>query len=156
MADIDFESKLKEFIKSRGISAQHIHFEQSCHSVEEAACAANAKKEDFVKNVCMTDRGGNILVCIVKGEDKASKEKVAELLGIEKPRMMNAQEMLERIGYPAGGTPSFGYNAIFMVDERVMEREFVLSGGGSENSLVRISPKELLRANNGRVAKIRS
>ena len=154
MADIDFESKLKEFIKSRGIDAQHMHFGQSCHTVEEAARAANAKREDFVKNVCMIDAEGNVLVCIVKGENRASREKVAKVLGIKKPKMANAQEMLEKTGYPAGGTPSFGYNAAFLVDERVIEMESVLSGGGSENSLVRISPKEMLGANGGRVAKI--
>jgi len=151
-----FEEKLKQFMRLRAIDAQHLHFSQSCHSVEEAALAANAKREDFVKSVCMQDAAGNVLVCIVKGEDRASREAVAALLGIEMPRMMNAKEMLEKTGYPAGGTPSFGYNATFLIDKRVMEKDFVLSGGGSENSLVKISPRELLKANNGKVAKIRA
>ena len=153
--EIDFEDKLRRFIINNGISAEHMHFEQSCHSVGEAARAANAKREDFVKNVCMIDAQGNVIVCIVKGEDRASREDVARLLGIGKPRMMNAQELLEKTGYPAGGTPSFGYNAVFLVDDRVMGMGSVLSGGGSENGLVRIAPNELLKANNGRVARIR-
>ena len=153
--EIDFDAKLKLFISDNGILAEHMHFDQSCHSVEEAAKAANASRDDFVKNVCMIDAKGNVLVCIVKGEDRVSKARVSQLLQTEKPRMMNAEEVLEKTGYPAGGTPSFGYNASFLVDERVMEKDFVLSGGGSENSLVRISPKELLKANNGLVARIR-
>lgn len=152
---LDFEEKLKQFMRLNAIEAQHMHFEQSCHSVEEAALAANAKREDFVKNVCMQDANGRVLVCIVKGEDKASREAVAALLGIPKPRLMDAQQMLEKTGYPAGGTPSFGYNATFLVDSRVMEKDFVLTGGGSENSLVKIAPKELLKANSGKVARIR-
>jgi len=153
--ETDFEAKLKRFILDNGILAEHMHFDQSCHSVDEAAKAANATRDSFVKNVCMIDAKGNVFVCIVKGEDRASKAHVSQLLQAEKPRMMNAEEVLEKTGYPAGGTPSFGYNATFLVDERVMEKDFVLSGGGSENSLVRISPKELLKANNGKVAKIR-
>lgn len=131
--ETDFEPKIKEYMREKGIIAQHMHFSQSCHSVGEAAQAANAKREDFVKNVCMLDAAGNVLVCIVKGEDRASREKVAALLNIPKPRLASAQEMLEKTGYPAGGTPSFGYNAIFLVDLRVLEKEFVLTGGGSEN-----------------------
>ena len=153
--EIDFDAKLKRFILDNGILAEHMHFDQSCHSVDEAAKAANASRDDFVKNVCMIDAKGNVLVCIVKGEDRVSKARVSPLLQAEKPRMMNAGEVLEKTGYPAGGTPSFGYNASFLVDERVMEKDFVLSGGGSENSLVRISPQELLKANNGLVARIR-
>ena len=153
--EIDFEARLKRFILGKGILAEHMRFDQSCHSVDDAAKAANAARDSFVKNVCMIDSEGNVFVCIVKGEDRVSKARVSQLLQTEKPRMMDAGEVLEKTGYPAGGTPSFGYNASFLVDERVMEKDFVLSGGGSENSLVRISPKELLKANNGRVARIR-
>ncbi len=36
-----------------------------------------------------------------------------------------------------------------------MEKEVVYSGEGSENSLVKMSTKELQKANKGKVAKIR-
>jgi len=36
-----------------------------------------------------------------------------------------------------------------------MEKEVVYSGGGSEKSLIKISPQELLKANQGQVIKIR-
>ena len=50
--------------------------------------------------------------------------------------------------------PSFGYNAIFLIDPKVMEVEKIYSGGGSTNSLVKISPQELQRVNGGTVVKI--
>ncbi|VVB58629.1 Aminoacyl-tRNA editing domain protein [Candidatus Anstonella stagnisolia] len=152
----NFEEKLKAYMQGHGIAAQHMHFSQSCHSVKEAAAAAHASEGDFVKNVCMLDAAGSIIVCIVKGEDKASGEKIAALLKIPKPRLATSQEMLEKTGYPAGGTPSFGYRATFLVDLRVMEKQYMLTGGGSGHSLVKISPKELLRANNAKTADIRA
>ncbi len=36
-----------------------------------------------------------------------------------------------------------------------MEKETVYTGGGSENSLVKISPKEILKANKGMVVRVR-
>ena len=48
-----------------------------------------------------------------------------------------------------------GYEAIFLIDPKVMEKETVYTGGGSENSLVLISPPELQRANQGRIVRIR-
>jgi prolyl-tRNA editing enzyme YbaK/EbsC (Cys-tRNA(Pro) deacylase) len=35
-----------------------------------------------------------------------------------------------------------------------MEKEMVYSGGGSENSLIKISPQELQKANQDRIIKI--
>ncbi len=152
---LEFEVKLKKFIADNKINAEHLSFSQSCHSVAEAALAANVSEEDFVKNICMIDNNGNLIVAIVKGEDRASTSQVAKVLGIERPRIATPEEILEKTGYPCGGTPSFGYAGIFLVDERVMEKQIVYSGGGSQNSLVKISPDELVTANKGRIAKIR-
>jgi prolyl-tRNA editing enzyme YbaK/EbsC (Cys-tRNA(Pro) deacylase) len=70
-------------------------------------------------------------------------------------RTASPAEVLARTGYPAGGTPSFGYEAIFLIDPKVMEKEKVYTGGGSENSLLLIFPPELQRANQGRIVRIR-
>ena len=149
------EEKIKKYIKENQIKAEHISFQQSCHSVEDAAKAANASAEDFVKNICMINSEGNLIVAIVKGEDKVSTTKVGTILNTPRPRMATPAEILEKTGYPCGGTPSFSYTAIFLIDSRVMEKETVYSGGGSENSLVKISTKELQRVNKGKIVDIR-
>lgn len=149
------ETKFKEFIKANNIQGEHLSFNQSCHSVEEAAQATGASPQDFVKNICMIDNNGNLIVAIVKGEDRASTSRVEKALNIERPRTATPDEILEKTGYPCGGTPSFGYQAKFLIDPRVMEMDTVYSGGGSENSLLKISTKELQKANQGEVVKVR-
>ncbi|MEK7632901.1 MAG: YbaK/EbsC family protein, partial [Patescibacteria group bacterium] len=144
---IESEEKLKSFLKKEASSAEHLHFAQSCHSVKEAAIAANVPEEDFVKNICMINFDGTLIVAIVKGEDRASTSRVAEALKIERPRLANPEEILSLTGYPCGGTPSFGFPGTFFIDPRVMEKEFVYTGGGSEQSLVKVTPQELLRLN---------
>lgn len=151
----EYEEKIKKFLQDNNIQGEHLHFEQSCHSVEEAARAANANTDDFVKNICMIDSENNLIVAIVKGEDRASTKRVSKALNIERPRTANDQEILQKTGYPCGGTPSFGYQAKFLIDPRVMEKETVYTGGGSENSLVRISTKNLQKANSGEIVRVR-
>ncbi len=150
-----YESKLKDYIKQHGIDCEHLSFEQSCHSVEDACKAVNATKEDFVKNICMFSADEKLIVTIVKGEDRASTERVSKVLNITRPRIATPEEILQLSGYPCGGTPSFGYSAIFLIDERIMEKVVVYSGGGSQNSLVKISTKELLHANDGQICRVR-
>lgn len=76
-------------------------------------------------------------------------------MGIERPKTVNPQEILEKTSYICGGVTSFGYLATFLIDPKVMEKEYVYSGGGSEKSLIKISPQELQKANQGQMIRIR-
>ena len=151
----DYEEKLKRIIEERGIDAEHLSFDKYCRSVAEAAMTVGAEPEDFVKSICMVDGDGGVIVAIVKGEDRASTSRVAKALGTERPRVASPDEILGLTGFPVGGTPGFGFDAKFLVDPRVLEKDRVYLGGGSERSLVRMSTRELVRANGGRVARVR-
>lgn len=154
-AQQQYEEKLKEFIRQHDLAAEHLSFEVSCHSVAEAAAAVNADPTDLVKNICLVGGNGQLIVAIVKGEDSASASRSAKALGLSQARPATEDEILERTGYPCGGTPSFGYAANFLVDPRVLEKSEIYTGGGSEYSLVKISPAELVKANQALVTRIR-
>ncbi|MDA1612159.1 YbaK/EbsC family protein [Bacillus cereus] len=150
-----YDLKIKEYLNETKINAEHLILNESCHSVEEAAKAVNAYKEEFVKNICMMDQNGNLIVAIVKGEDRASTSRVSKALNIARPGLATENEVLEGTGYPAGGVPSFGYRAEFLIDPRVTELTYVFTGGGSPNSLVKITVEDLLKVNKGIVVRIR-
>jgi prolyl-tRNA editing enzyme YbaK/EbsC (Cys-tRNA(Pro) deacylase) len=155
MEDNDsYDSLLKRYIRENHICCEHLVFSERCHSVAEAAQAAGVTPRDFIKNICMIDSNGSLVVAIVKGEDRASTSRVAKALK-ESARIATPEEMLEKSGYPCGGTPSFGYPARFLIDEKVMQMEVVYTGGGSEYSLVKICPADLMKANGGELARVR-
>jgi len=137
------------------VRSEHLSFDQPCHSVAEAARAVNASPEELVKNICLVDRDGRLITAIVKGEDRVSVSRIAKTLQREGLRLATPEEILEKTGYPCGGTPSFGYQAMFLIDPKVMKREIDFTGGGSETSLVKIRTEELVRANQGTILRIR-
>ncbi|ADY24717.1 YbaK/EbsC family protein [Bacillus paranthracis] len=150
-----YDLKIKEYLNETKINAEHLILNESCHSVEKAAKAVNAYKEEFVKNICMMDQNGNLIVASVKEEDRASTSRVSKALNIARPRLVTENEVLEGSGYPAGGVPSFWYRAEFLIDPRVTELTYVFTGGGSPNSLVKITVEDLLKVNKGIVVRIR-
>ena len=150
-----YDAKLKRYIEAHRIACEHLVFSERCHSVSEAAAAAGVTPRDFVKNICLVDSTGALVVAIVKGEDRASTTRVAKALKAESARIATPEEMLEMSGYPCGGTPSFGYPARFLIDEKVLQMEIVYTGGGSEHSLVKIRPADLVKAIQGDVVRIR-
>jgi prolyl-tRNA editing enzyme YbaK/EbsC (Cys-tRNA(Pro) deacylase) len=150
-----YDVKLKRYIEDHHIACEHLVFSQRCHSVSEAAAAAGVTPRDFIKNICLIDSTGSLVVAIVKGEDRASTSRVAKALKVESARIATPEEMLEKSGYPCGGTPSFGVPARFLIDEKVLQMEVVYTGGGSEYSLVKIRPADLAKANQGEILRIR-
>lgn len=151
----EFEEKFKKYLTANKVDAEQQVFENICHSVEEAAAAANASPEDFVKSICMVKNDGTLIVAIVKGEDRASTSRVAKALNIETPKIATPEEIVEKTGYMCGGVPALGYDAIFLIDPKVMETEYVYTGGGSPYSLTRIATKIMHQANNGHIVRVR-
>jgi len=148
--------KLRAYIKENSIDAEVLTFNQSTHSVAEAAEAVGAEPSHFVKSICMIGPDEQLIIAIVKGEHRASTSRVAKALGIPRPRIATPEEVLEKSGYPAGGVPAFGYDAKFLMDPKVLEMEKVYSGGGSERALTLMTPREMQRANDAIIAKVRS
>ena len=151
-----YEEKLRTYIKEHEIDAELLTFNQSTHSVADAAAAVGAEPEDFVKSIAMIGPEDQLIIAIVKGEHRASTSRVSKALKIERPRVAEPDEMLEKSGYPVGGTPAFGYDAIFLIDPKVLEKDKVYSGGGSEMALTLMSPEEMQRVNGAKVARVRS
>lgn len=152
--DIYFK-KLHTFIKQHLVNCEHLFFEQSCHSVLEAAETVGADESDFVKNICFLDASNHLVVAIVRGVDRVSSTKLGKLLNSPRPRAAGPDEILQLTGYPCGGTPSFGFDAKFLIDLKVMEKSYIYTGGGSEKSLVKISPNLLPKLNKGEIVSIR-
>ena len=149
-----YEENLIKYLEDNDIKAKHLIFNESCHSAHEAAKAANVKVEEIVKSICFVDKNNDLIVAILSGDDKISIPNIRHALNIPRPRTATDEEILEKTGYVCGGVPSLGYEAKFLIDEKVMEKNEIFMGGGSPRSLVKISPKELMRINNGIIAKI--
>ena len=150
----EFEEKIIDYMKAHKINAEHLSFNESCHSVAEAAEAAGASTQDFVKNICLLGPNGELAVAIVRGNDRVDTKKTAKFLGLKKVRMATAEEILKRTGYPCGGTPSFGFDATFLIDHNVLDMPLVYTGGGSQTSLIKSTPQVLLAANKGMITDI--
>ncbi len=148
--------KLRKHIQDQKIDATVYTFKSSTHSVSEAATAVGANPEDFVKSICLIGPDSELIVAIVKGEDRVDLKKVSKALGIETPRIAQKEEMYEKTGYPVGGTPAFGYDAVFLMDPKVLEKDSVYSGGGSTTALTYMSTEEMRRVNGAKITQLRS
>ncbi len=150
-----YESKFKSFVENHGVSGVCMQLDASCHSAVSAAETLSVSISDIVKNICCITDDGRTVIITLQGEDKVSLNKVKEALAVHKVRIATQEEVLSNTGYPCGGVPSFGYDALFLIDTKVLERTFVYTGGGGEFSLFKTTPQELARVSGARIIDVR-
>ena len=87
-----YEQRLLAYLEQQHIQAEHLSFDQPCHSVAEAALAVNASPDELVKNICLLDSDGQLITAIVKGEDRVSVSRIARTLQKDGLRLANQQK----------------------------------------------------------------
>lgn len=98
----------------------------------------------------------DIAVAVLDGEARLDLKALRRLLNWKKVRFASSDLVLEATGYPAGGTPPLGHRkrVPVFVDENLMNFDFGYAGGGRPELLLKISPKEIVRATSATVAKL--
>lgn len=152
---INEEEKLKQYIKNNNIQAKQLVFEKSLHSVQDMLEATDIKLEHITKTIVFKGPQGKTIAAMVPAKFRVSKSRLEKAVGIEGLEIANAEEALERTGYPVGGMCCFGYEAIVVIDPTVFEQKYVYTGGGSEFSVTKITTEELKRITNPVIQRIR-
>ncbi len=154
MDDAEYERKLVAAAAQLGVECEHLIFDRPCASVGEAARTAGAPPGQIVKSVCLRAKDDTLLAAVVRGPDRIDLDKVGRTLGIRRPRLADPAWAEGKCGYPAGGTPPFGFDARFVVDCRVLDLEEAYCGGGSRRSLLRLRAADIPAAAGASVGDI--
>lgn len=97
------------------------------------------------------------VACLVRADTRLDvNRKVADLTGVKRLSFASSEDTAELTGQKIGGVSIAGLPADIplYIDERVMERDRVIIGGGNRTSKARLAPSELLKLPNASVADI--
>lgn len=87
------------------------------------------------------------VLCILAGDRKIDFNKIRERYSVKNVRMATPEEVRAYTGYGIGEVPPTARgNFEVLVDSRVLEQAEVYGGGGSPDSLLRITPQEIMEA----------
>ena len=97
------------------------------------------------------------VACLVRADTRLDvNRQVADLTGVKRLSFAPSEETAELTGQLIGGVSIAGLPADIplYIDQRVMERPRIISGGGNRHSKARLAPAELLKLPNASVADI--
>lgn len=142
------EDKLKKYLEARNIKCEHLRFGRQVHTAEDAANATGVPVGLITKSVIFGDVNGATVVGLVPAGFRVSVSKLESVSARSGLVLTDSDETYKRTGYPAGGVPCFGYDALFVMDPLVEQNEYIYTGGGSEYSLLKITVADVLRLAN--------
>jgi len=143
---INEEEKLKRYVREHNIAAEHLHFENTLHTVEDTVRVTGFDIDLITKSMIFRDDESRTVVGMVPARFRVSASGLGRILNCAPPVLISPSEAYERTSYPVGGMPCFGSDdAILVIDPWVTRKQFVYTGGGSEFSLVKISTDEIVR-----------
>ncbi len=152
-----YSRRLQNWLRQNNVEAELLSFEKSVHSVEEAVAVSGYPVERITKSIVMLTADDNIVIAMVPASKRASTERVRKFLKLkERPLIADAELIEGRIGQQAGGnSPLNAGDAIILLDPELLQIDWILTGGGDDRHLVKISIEELRNAVAHTVTRVR-
>jgi len=95
--------------------------------------------------------------CLVTGDSRIDvNHRVSAIVGVKRLSFANAEETKELTGMMIGGVTVLGLpeGMPLLIDRRVLDRDWVIVGGGNRSSKVRLDPRALEKIPGARVEEI--
>ena len=144
-----------EFLEREGIFYEVVEHERTQTAVAEAR-AAGVPAADVAKTIVLRDEVG-LRLAVIPASERLDMHKLRQALASRGLRLVTEQEMAKEFDeFEVGAVPPFGsmFDALELVDERLLEHDRVLCGGGDHEHAVLVDPRDVVRAGEARVADI--
>ena len=144
-----------ESLERHGVPYEVVEHERTQTAAAEAR-AAGMPPADVAKTVVLRDQEG-VRLAVIPASHRLDLHKVKRELGSKGLRLVTEQEMAaEFADFEVGAVPPFGpmFHALELVDERLLDHDRILCGGGDHEHGVLVDPHDVVRAGQARVADI--
>ncbi|MEM1606800.1 MAG: aminoacyl-tRNA deacylase [Candidatus Bathyarchaeia archaeon] len=147
---------LRIFLESVGVSVRFFRFAEHTMTVDNAAKRINVGRERIIKSLVFICDDGSPVLAIVSGDRRVDERKLAAVCGVRRVRWATASEVKDLTGYEVGAVPPVGHKNRMrtIVDEGVFRFDRVIGGGGEINTLMEISPEDIVRLNGAEIEDI--
>lgn len=134
---------VRQFFQDRAPDLSVIVTEASSATVALAAEAHGVEPDQIAKTICLRI-GEDVVLVVTAGTKRLDNRKFKDRFGV-KPRMLDAESVVEATSHPVGGVCPFGLPAPLKIycDVSLKAWDEVVPAGGATNAAVRITPQRM-------------
>ena len=117
-------------------------------SAVHVAQSTNQDIKQIYKTIVCQCEPKNFVVACVQGDLELDLKALAHACGAKRCELINLKDLEKITGYIRGGCSPLAMKKHFatFIDERAMEREYVLVSAGVRGKQIKIAPNDLLKA----------
>lgn len=135
---------VRQFFREHAPDISVIVTEASSATVPLAAEAHGVEPDQIAKTICLRI-GEDVVLVVTAGTKRLDNRKFKDRFGV-KPRMLDADAVVEATSHPVGGVCPFGLPSSLKVycDLSLKAFDEVVPAAGATNAAVRIAPERML------------
>ena len=138
-----------------GLDIEVVEYPDGTKTADDAARAVGAPVATIVKSlVFLVD--GRPVMALVAGDNRLDEDRLLAALDGATVGRADADAVRDATGFPIGGVPPFGHPAPLttVVDRDLLAHAHVWAAAGTPRHVFRLSPDDLVRLSDGRVADL--
>ena len=145
---------VRQFFSENAPDISVIVTEASSATVALAAEAHGVEPDQIAKTICLRI-GDDVVLVVTAGTKRLDNRKFKDRFGV-KPRMLDADAVVEATSHPVGGVCPFGLPSPLKVycDLSLKAFDEVVPAAGATNAAVRIAPERMLSLVHGEWADL--
>ncbi|MEA1993453.1 MAG: YbaK/EbsC family protein [Euryarchaeota archaeon] len=148
---MSFVEKTKKIIEKKGIDAEIREHKKWGKESEKVAEIFEIPLENVIKSLLIF-LDETPYLAVVQGDKRLDLKKIEKITG--KKTVLARVSDIKELGFEFGGIPCIGSELRMIVDQRVMDEEYIVGSAGSPYTGIKITPEDLVRLNNAEVLSI--
>lgn len=140
--------RARSMAQETGLAADFLFHAQSGKTTDNAVQALGIDAANILKTLILhANREGIFVAGIILGTDRLDQKKLASLSGVKKLHFASPEQIRTLTGFEIGGVPplAVSFCSRAFIDQKVLERDFVIGAGGDDHCGMRFCPKEFVR-----------
>lgn len=149
--------RVQDLLTSGGFDCRVIEYAQSTRTSQEAAERAGCALGQITKSLIFSGTvSQKPILVLTSGANRVDEKRIAEYAG--EPIARAQAEFVRRVtGFAIGGVPPLGHaqDLETYLDEDLMQYSTIWAAAGTPNAIFELTPADLLRMSNGKVARVK-
>ncbi len=145
------EDKIQQSVKEYGDQLKKLGIENkilehpASKSIDDVVRSLGLTRSDSAATLVM--KAGNEFVAIIRRDDgRLDTKKVKNLLGVDNLRIATDEEFIKVTGLTPGAATYYNKNiSKTLIDEKILEKEFIVGGSGSFSCSIRHKTSDLVK-----------
>ncbi len=150
--------RVRAALIAAGLPAEIKEFDASTRTAADAAAAIGCTQAQIAKSLVFRATASNKAVLVIaSGSNRVDEKKLALLVG-EKVGKADADFVRAETGFAIGGVAPIGHTGpvTVLIDADLKQYPEIWAAAGAPNAVFRLTPADLVRVTEGRVAEVKA